>query len=577
MEVRPIVLACQGPLPGSSRGDLQNPQRRTRADGERSYQLIVDAAARLATIEGLEVHLADEISGLYAHFDSKQDLQLAAVDAAEAIFTTRSSHPRCGRPRACSASNCCASGSCPTSSAALFPGGCFFLATAAEWDTRRGPVRERVRTILDGWTLLEANGTARTRRPAARHRPPPDQLRTQRLLHEANGHYLSSGTPPRSTHAAGIRDRLAPSTLQPPRPAGEHPNGPASADARANRGVPAPPPGDPRDHRAGVRPAARGLRSCWLSGRASIPQNRTADKHQAMTAMSLPSGVPNSRPLRSSLDGPSRTITVEPVEVPVSVPEPRHCPSASPPAAPSTRPWRSPRAEAAMARRRTRYPGGRLPPVAAGRRRPVVAARPRALGPWRPGRARCRAPVPRRAPQRLHLRLLRVVRPAPADGRRRHGRPRQRRRRDVGARRAAHQHAIVIALALPLSPPSAGAFGARARARRRDPQGHAPARSRPNRARHPASPCPRLRGRRRPAPAPVAAARGHGSLRGRAPADRLAARALELVDLALGDCGGTARGRARRTSSPSWAMAAPPSATRATRASWRARPSAVAH
>ena len=71
-------------------------KRRTRADGERSYQLIVDTAARLATIEGLEGlsigRLADEIgmskSGLYAHFDSKQDLQLAAVDAAEAVYNS---------------------------------------------------------------------------------------------------------------------------------------------------------------------------------------------------------------------------------------------------------------------------------------------------------------------------------------------------------------------------------------------------------------------------------------------------------------------------------------------------------
>jgi AcrR family transcriptional regulator len=54
-------------------------KRRTRADGERSYQLIVDTAARLATIEGLEGlsigRLAGEIGmskgGLYAHFDSK--------------------------------------------------------------------------------------------------------------------------------------------------------------------------------------------------------------------------------------------------------------------------------------------------------------------------------------------------------------------------------------------------------------------------------------------------------------------------------------------------------------------------
>jgi hypothetical protein len=40
---------------------------------------------------------------------------------------------------------------------------------------------------------------------------------------------------------------------------------------------------------------------------------------------SMPSGVPKprpDRPLRNSLDGPSRTITVEPVQVPVTAPEP---------------------------------------------------------------------------------------------------------------------------------------------------------------------------------------------------------------------------------------------------------------
>ena len=52
-------------------------RRRTRSDGERSHRTILDAAARLATLEGLEGlsigRLADEIgmskSGLFAHFD----------------------------------------------------------------------------------------------------------------------------------------------------------------------------------------------------------------------------------------------------------------------------------------------------------------------------------------------------------------------------------------------------------------------------------------------------------------------------------------------------------------------------
>jgi hypothetical protein len=55
----------------------------------------------------------------------------------------------------------------------------------------------------------------------------------------------------------------------------------------------------------------------------------------------MPAGVPSrpERPLRNSLDGPSRTITVEPVQVPVTAPEPRTTPEREParPAAP-TRP-----------------------------------------------------------------------------------------------------------------------------------------------------------------------------------------------------------------------------------------------
>jgi hypothetical protein len=53
----------------------------------------------------------------------------------------------------------------------------------------------------------------------------------------------------------------------------------------------------------------------------------------------MPSGVPSrpERPLRNSLDGPSRTITVEPVQVPVTAPEPRTTPEREParPAAPA--------------------------------------------------------------------------------------------------------------------------------------------------------------------------------------------------------------------------------------------------
>src|SRR3954454_2873831 len=72
----------------------QTRTRRTRDDGERSRQKILRAAANLATIEGLEgisignlaSHIGMSKSGLYAHFGSKEQLQLATIDAALEIF-----------------------------------------------------------------------------------------------------------------------------------------------------------------------------------------------------------------------------------------------------------------------------------------------------------------------------------------------------------------------------------------------------------------------------------------------------------------------------------------------------------
>jgi AcrR family transcriptional regulator len=197
-------------------------KRRTRADGERSYQLIVDAAARLATLEGLEGlsigRLADEIgmskSGLYAHFDSKQDLQLAAVDAAEAVYTSEVVAPAMQAPEGVLRLERLCERYLSYVERGVFPGGCFFAATAAEWDTRRGPVRERVRTILDGWTqLLEAN----LRQAQQQGDLPRDtdlhqiSFEINALLHEANGHYmLFRDTAALDRARTAIHERLAP-------------------------------------------------------------------------------------------------------------------------------------------------------------------------------------------------------------------------------------------------------------------------------------------------------------------------------------------------------------------------------
>jgi AcrR family transcriptional regulator len=137
-------------------------QRHPRADGERTRGAILRAAAALATVEGLEGlsigHLAAATgmskSGLYAHFGSKQELQLATVDEAERTFNEEVVRPalaaRPGRAQLAAA--------CEAYFGYLerrvFPGGCFFAATALEMGTRPGPVKDRVAGIQSGFTAL---------------------------------------------------------------------------------------------------------------------------------------------------------------------------------------------------------------------------------------------------------------------------------------------------------------------------------------------------------------------------------------------------------------------------------------
>jgi AcrR family transcriptional regulator len=136
--------------------------RHPRADGERARAAILRAAASLATTEGLEGlsigHLAAATgmskSGLYAHFGSKQDLQLATVGEAERIFDDEVVAPAlAARPgRAQLAAACEAF--LGYVQRRVFPGGCFFAATALEMGTRPGPVKDKIAAIQSGFAEL---------------------------------------------------------------------------------------------------------------------------------------------------------------------------------------------------------------------------------------------------------------------------------------------------------------------------------------------------------------------------------------------------------------------------------------
>jgi AcrR family transcriptional regulator len=112
--------------------------------------------ASVQGLEGLTVgSLAEQLgmskSGLFAHFGSKEDLQLATVEAARQVFIDKVTTPAIaaskGMPRLWGLINYWLA----LVERNVFKGGCFFSAASFEFDSRRGVVRDRIKAIMYEW------------------------------------------------------------------------------------------------------------------------------------------------------------------------------------------------------------------------------------------------------------------------------------------------------------------------------------------------------------------------------------------------------------------------------------------
>jgi AcrR family transcriptional regulator len=137
-------------------------QRRSRSDGERTRGAILRAAASLATVDGLDGlsigNLAAAIgiskSGLYAHFGSKEELQLATVAEAERVLNAEVIQPALAAvPGLAQLATVC-DAFLSYVRRRVFPGGCFFASTSMEMSGRPGPVRDRLAAIQAEFTEL---------------------------------------------------------------------------------------------------------------------------------------------------------------------------------------------------------------------------------------------------------------------------------------------------------------------------------------------------------------------------------------------------------------------------------------
>jgi AcrR family transcriptional regulator len=151
-----------------------------KAQGERTRAAILESAVHIASVEGLEGltigRLALELklskSGLFAHFGSKEELQLATVEAARAIFIREVIQPALEEPRGLPRLWKLCDLWLDHVQSEAFRGGCFFSAVAAEFDSRPGRVRDRIAEIMKEWlgmlrrTIVEAQEAGHLKKEA---------------------------------------------------------------------------------------------------------------------------------------------------------------------------------------------------------------------------------------------------------------------------------------------------------------------------------------------------------------------------------------------------------------------------
>src|SRR3954452_20504251 len=150
--------------------------RRSAAEALQTRSAILERSVALASIEGLDGltlgRLAGDLqmskAGVLGHFGSKEELQLAALRRAVAIFTREVWEPASaaapGRARLLAIADHWMS----YLGRDVFPGGCFITAASCEFDDRPGRVRDALAARHRQWLGGRAGGGRDARPPRPR-------------------------------------------------------------------------------------------------------------------------------------------------------------------------------------------------------------------------------------------------------------------------------------------------------------------------------------------------------------------------------------------------------------------------
>ena len=127
--------------------------------GTQTRERILDAALAIASREGLEgltigvlaEGLAMSKSGVFAHFGSREELQIAVIDEYARRFMDAVFHPAIRLPRGLPRLKAMFENWLYRVRHVEIPNGCVFISGAVEFDDREGPVRDRMVRVNRGW------------------------------------------------------------------------------------------------------------------------------------------------------------------------------------------------------------------------------------------------------------------------------------------------------------------------------------------------------------------------------------------------------------------------------------------
>jgi AcrR family transcriptional regulator len=162
--------------------------------GQQTKAAIVDAALGLATqigLQGLSIGAVAEItqmskSGVFAHFGSREELQISVVREYHDRFESEVFYPALQAPRGLPRVRALFDNWMQRTSVEI-DSGCIYISGAVEFDDRPGPVRDAIASSVNTWLAAVQRAIAAAQELSHLHGDTP----AQQILFEIHGLILA--------------------------------------------------------------------------------------------------------------------------------------------------------------------------------------------------------------------------------------------------------------------------------------------------------------------------------------------------------------------------------------------------